>query len=58
VVLQVDRAHVDTVLVAGKVVKRAGGLLADSTALLDEARAASRGLAAAGVPAPHPPVRA
>ncbi|MET1073756.1 MAG: amidohydrolase family protein [Umezawaea sp.] len=58
VVLQVDRAHVDTVLVAGKVVKRAGRLLADSTALLDEARAASCGPAAAGVPAPHPPVRA
>lgn len=37
VVLQMDRSHVDTVLVAGKPVKRAGLALQDSTQLLAEA---------------------
>jgi 5-methylthioadenosine/S-adenosylhomocysteine deaminase len=46
VVLQMDRSHVDTVLVAGKPVKRGGTLLSDSGELLAEARTAARRLTA------------
>lgn len=49
VVLQCDRAHVDTVLVAGTVHKRAGRLVRDDAALLDRAQATVRRLAKAGV---------
>ncbi|MEV0184743.1 amidohydrolase family protein [Streptomyces sp. NPDC050625] len=44
VVLQMDRSHVDTVLVAGTPVKRGGNLLGDDSALLAEARTAARRL--------------
>jgi 5-methylthioadenosine/S-adenosylhomocysteine deaminase len=46
VVLQMDRSHVDTVLVAGKPVKRGGKLLSDNGELLAEARTAGRRLTA------------
>ncbi|MFG2371825.1 amidohydrolase family protein [Streptomyces sp. NPDC048504] len=44
VVLQMDRSHVDTVLVAGEPVKRGGVPLSDSTELLAEARSAAERL--------------
>ncbi|QXJ22012.1 amidohydrolase family protein [Actinomadura graeca] len=45
VVLQMDRAHVDTVLVDGRTMVRDGRPLTDDTSLLDQARAVSRQLA-------------
>ena len=47
VVLQMDRSHIDTVLVAGEPVKCAGALLGSDSALLAEARSAARRLSAA-----------
>ncbi|MDV9170732.1 amidohydrolase family protein [Streptomyces sp. W16] len=44
VVLQMDRSHVDTVLVAGRPVKRSGVDLSDSADLLTEAREAAERL--------------
>jgi len=44
VVLQMDRSRVDTVLVAGRPVKRSGVDLSDSTGLLTEAREAAERL--------------
>ena len=44
VVLQMDRSHVDTVLVAGRPMKRGGVALSDSTELLAEAREAAERL--------------
>ena len=64
VVLQMDRAHVDTVLVAGTAHKRRGVLVGDDTALLERAHAALRRLAGLGVldrddhPTPGDPGRA
>jgi cytosine/adenosine deaminase-related metal-dependent hydrolase len=46
VVLQMDRSHVDTVLVAGRPVKRGGKPLSDNGELLAEARTAARRLTA------------
>jgi 5-methylthioadenosine/S-adenosylhomocysteine deaminase len=49
VVLQMDRSHVDTVLVAGTIHKRDGRATRDDTALLEQARNTTRRLATAGV---------
>jgi 5-methylthioadenosine/S-adenosylhomocysteine deaminase len=49
VVLQMDRSHVDTVLVAGVVRKSGGRPLRDDTALLEEAEAVTARLASEGV---------
>jgi hypothetical protein len=46
VVLQMDRSHIDTVLVEGKPVKRGGKLLSDNGEVLAEARTAARRLTA------------
>ena len=56
VVLQMDRAHVDTVMVGGVTVKRGGRLLADSTEVIAEARGVGHRLITAGVL--HPTYRA
>ena len=55
VVLQMDRAHVDTVLVSGAVHKRAGRLVGDDTALLERAQAVVRRLTVLGVLDPAAP---
>ncbi|MGH3492844.1 MAG: amidohydrolase family protein, partial [Sciscionella sp.] len=49
VVLQMDRSHIDTVVVAGTVHKRDGRPTRDDTELLERARRVTRRLAAAGV---------
>lgn len=54
VVLQMDRSHIDTVLVAGVPTTRDGRSLTDNTSLLGEAREVPRRLAAAGL-IPHNP---
>lgn len=48
VVLQMDRADIDTVLVGGRPVVRRGRALADTSALLEDAHALARRLAADG----------
>lgn len=49
VVLQMDRSHVDTVVVAGRATSRGGRPVDDSTALVTEAVSVSRRLLDAGV---------
>jgi 5-methylthioadenosine/S-adenosylhomocysteine deaminase len=49
VVLQMDRSHVDTVMVAGKVLKRHGQLVADTTKVLAQAAKVAKRLTGAGV---------
>jgi hypothetical protein len=49
VVLQMDRSHVDTVLVAGTVHKRGGVAVGDDSALVERAQAKVEGLRSAGL---------
>lgn len=49
VVLQMDRSHIDTVLVAGRVLKRGGRAVRDDAALVERARAITARLATVGV---------
>jgi cytosine/adenosine deaminase-related metal-dependent hydrolase len=49
VVLRMDRSHVDTVLVAGKVRKRGGVAAADHSALVEQAQATVERLRSAGL---------
>jgi cytosine/adenosine deaminase-related metal-dependent hydrolase len=49
VVLQMDRSHIDTVLVAGQPAKRGGKPLADTSALIDDANALVRKIIASGL---------
>ncbi|MDT7624250.1 MAG: 5-methylthioadenosine/S-adenosylhomocysteine deaminase [Pseudonocardiales bacterium] len=49
VVLQMDRSHVDTVLVAGTVHKRGGVAVGDDSALVERAQSTVEGLRSAGL---------
>ena len=53
VVLQMDRSHVDTVLVAGQPTKLGGKSLADNSAVIDGADALGRRLIASGLLTPR-----
>jgi cytosine/adenosine deaminase-related metal-dependent hydrolase len=54
VVLQMDRSHVDTVLVAGQPTKLGGKSLVDNSAVIDGADALGRRLIASGLLTPRP----
>jgi cytosine/adenosine deaminase-related metal-dependent hydrolase len=53
IVLQMDRSHIDTVLVAGQPTKRGGKSLIESSALTDDADALVRRLTASGLLTPR-----